>query len=48
MSISVVFQECVCLLSLVKGLGLDLDGSVLLQDGNQGAIKLAHNPNTHN
>ena len=47
MSISGVFQECVCLLSLVKGLGLDLDGPVLLQDGNQGAIKLAQNPITH-
>ena len=48
MSISLASQECVYLLSLVKSLGLDLDGPILLQGDNHGAIKLAQNPITHN
>ena len=47
MSISLVSQECVYLLSLVKSLGLDLDGPILLQGDNHGAIKLSQNPITH-
>ena len=47
MSISLACQEWVYLLSLVKSLGLDLDGSTLLQGDNHGAIKLAQNPITH-
>ena len=46
-SISLVFQECVYLLSLVKSLGLNLDGPILLQGHKHGAIKLAQNPITH-
>ena len=48
MSISLASQECVYLLSLVKSLGLDLDGPIRLQGDNHGAIKLAQNPITHN
>ena len=48
MSISLASQQCVYLLSLVKNLGLDLDGPILLQGDNHGAIKLAQNPITHN
>ena len=47
MSISLASQDCVYLLSLVKNLGLDLDGPILLQGDNHGAIKLAQNPITH-
>ena len=47
MSISLASQECVYLLFLVKSLGLDLDGPILLQGDNHGAIKLAQNPITH-
>ena len=47
MGISVASQECIYLLSLVKCLGLDLDGHVLLQEDNPGAIKVAQNPITH-
>ena len=46
MSISSASQECVYLLSLVKSLGLDRDGPILLQGENHGAIKLAENPIT--
>ena len=46
MSISLASQECVYLLSLVKSLGLDLDGPIHLQGDNHGAIKLAQNPMT--
>ena len=37
----------VYLLSFVKSLGLDLDGLVLLQSDDQGAIKLAQSSITH-
>ena len=47
MSISLASQECVYLLSLVRSLGLDLDGPILLQGDNHGAIKLAQNTITH-
>ena len=47
MSISLASQESVYLLFLVKSLGLDLDGPILLQGDNHGAIKLAQNPITH-
>ena len=47
MSISLTSQECVYLLTLVKSLGLDLDGPVLLQGDNHGAIKLDQNTITH-
>ena len=47
MSISLASQEYVYLLSLVKSLGLDIDGPILLQGNNQGAIKLAQNTITH-
>ena len=47
MSISLASQQCVYLLSLVKSLGLGLDGPILLQGDNHGAIKLAENPITH-
>ena len=47
MSIPLTSQECVHLLSLVKSLGLDVDGRILLQGENHGAIKLAQNPITH-
>ena len=47
MSISLASQECVYLLSLVKSLGLDLDGPILLQGDNLGSIKFAQNPITH-
>ena len=47
MSISLASQECVYLLSFVKSLGLDLDGPILLQGDNHGAIKLAQNRITH-
>ena len=47
MSFSLAFQECDYLLSLVKSLGLDLDGSILLHGDNHVAIKLAENPITH-
>ena len=47
MGISVGSQECIYLLSLVKCLGLDLDGPVLLQEDNPGAIKVAQNPITY-
>ena len=35
------------LLSLVKSLGLDLDGPIFLHGDNKRAIKLAQNPITH-
>ena len=47
MSISLASQECVYLLCLVKSLGLDLGGPILLQGVNHGAIKLAQKPITH-
>ena len=47
MSISLASQECVYLLSLVKSLGLDLDGPIFLQGDNHGAINLAQNSITH-
>ena len=47
MSISLASQECVYILPLVKSLGLDLDGPILLQGENHGSIKLAQNPITH-
>ena len=47
MSISLASQECVYLLSLVKSLGLDLGGPILLQGDNNGVIKLAQNPITN-
>ena len=46
MSFSLGSQECVYLLSLVKSLGFDLDGPILPQSDNRGAIKLAQNPIT--
>ena len=46
-SISLASQKCVYLLSLVKSLGLDLGGPILLQGDNHGAIKLAHNTITY-
>ena len=47
MNISLASQECVYVLSLVRSLGLDLDGPILFQDENHGAIKLSKNPITH-
>ena len=47
MSIPLASQECVYFLSLVKSLGLDLDGPTLFQGDNHGAIKLAQNTITH-
>ena len=47
MSISLASQECVYLLSLLKSLGLDIGGPILLQSDNHGAIKLVQNPITH-
>ena len=47
MSTSLASQECVYLLSLVKSLGLDLDGRFLLQRDNHLGTKLAQNPITH-
>ena len=46
MSLTQGSQEFVYLLSLVKRIGLDLDGPVLLQCDNLGAIKPAQNPFT--
>ena len=46
MSNSLASQECVYLLSHIKSLGLNLDGPILLQGDNHGAIKLAQNPIT--
>ena len=40
MSISLDSQECVYLLSLVKSLGFDLDGTILLQADNHGRSSL--------
>ena len=47
MTISLASQECVYVLSLVKSLGLDLDGPFFLQSDNHGAINLAQHPITH-
>ena len=47
MSISLASQECVYLLSLLKSLGLDLDGRILLPGDNHVAVKLARNRITH-
>ena len=47
MSHSLASQVCVHILSVVKSLGLDLDGLALLRGDNQGAIKLVENRITH-
>ena len=46
MSISLASKECVYIFSLVKSLGIDLDGPILLHGDNHGAIKLVQNPIT--
>ena len=47
MSVSLASQGYAYLLSLVKSLCLGLDGPILLQGDNHGAMKLAQNPITH-
>ena len=48
MSFSLASEDCIYLLPLVKSLGLDLGGLVLVHGDNQRAMNLAENAITHN